>query len=338
MKPAESAATHPPETDFEIGGEEEDATDLEFSYEEDSEQSGIDEQDDDTFARTVMLDSDDFETKEGDSGLVGPGEQTGTSGDAAGGAESADEDELDFDLEDFSLDTSEEPAEPAARGAAEPETESMSTAETGSSGAEEDLEFDLSDLDLEEDESGSPATADSGEDSGDAGEVEFDLGDLEMDDEESSLTATGDTLESESELADMDTGGLEDLEGEIDETLGEEAAGSDSLDFEPGDFDLDTGETEGEDESTVSLDTADDIPPPEPESDLSVDEPAGSTAAAGTEFGETGDEDDFDTMIDLARAYIDMGDAESARATLEEVAQAGNEKQRSEAQSLLGSV
>jgi pilus assembly protein FimV len=68
--------------------------------------------------------------------------------------------------------------------------------------------------------------------------------------------------------------------------------------------------------------------------------PVSEAPAAESEIGagEEGEEDDFDTMIDLARAYIDMGDAESAATTLDEVANAGTEKQKSEALELLASV
>ena len=56
------------------------------------------------------------------------------------------------------------------------------------------------------------------------------------------------------------------------------------------------------------------------------------------------DEEDFDflagtdeaaTKLDLARAYVEMGDAEGARDILEEVALEGNEEQKKEAQELL---
>jgi pilus assembly protein FimV len=44
------------------------------------------------------------------------------------------------------------------------------------------------------------------------------------------------------------------------------------------------------------------------------------------------------TKLDLARAYIDMGDPEGARSILEEVLNEGNDSQRDEAQSLLDSL
>lgn len=50
------------------------------------------------------------------------------------------------------------------------------------------------------------------------------------------------------------------------------------------------------------------------------------------------DADEAATKLDLARAYIDMGDAEGARDILSEVVQEGNEQQRTEAEELLSRI
>ncbi|KZZ28669.1 hypothetical protein A3754_24290 [Alcanivorax sp. HI0083] len=59
------------------------------------------------------------------------------------------------------------------------------------------------------------------------------------------------------------------------------------------------------------------------------------------------DEDDFDflgetdenaTKLDLAKAYIDMGDNEGAKDILNEVISEGNDQQQSEARELLSQV
>ena len=47
------------------------------------------------------------------------------------------------------------------------------------------------------------------------------------------------------------------------------------------------------------------------------------------------DVDEVSTKLDLARAFIDMGDAEGARSSLDEVMAEGNDEQKAEAQSLL---
>ena len=53
-------------------------------------------------------------------------------------------------------------------------------------------------------------------------------------------------------------------------------------------------------------------------------------------FAANGDE--VATKLDLARAYIDMGDHEGARSILGEVIQEGNDTQKAEAQTLLGGI
>ena len=47
------------------------------------------------------------------------------------------------------------------------------------------------------------------------------------------------------------------------------------------------------------------------------------------------DVDEVSTKLDLARAFIDMGDSEGARSSLDEVVSEGNDEQKAEATSLL---
>ena len=47
------------------------------------------------------------------------------------------------------------------------------------------------------------------------------------------------------------------------------------------------------------------------------------------------DVDEVGTKLDLARAFIDMGDAEGARSSLDEVLTEGDEDQKAEATGLL---
>ncbi|HQV21151.1 MAG TPA: FimV/HubP family polar landmark protein [Gordonia sp. (in: high G+C Gram-positive bacteria)] len=51
-----------------------------------------------------------------------------------------------------------------------------------------------------------------------------------------------------------------------------------------------------------------------------------------------GDSDAVGTKLDLARAYIDMGDPDGARSMLEEVIAEGNAGQRSEAEGLMATL
>jgi len=50
------------------------------------------------------------------------------------------------------------------------------------------------------------------------------------------------------------------------------------------------------------------------------------------------DADEVTTKLDLARAYIDMGDAEGAKDILDEVIEEGNDEQRSDAEGLLAKL
>ena len=63
--------------------------------------------------------------------------------------------------------------------------------------------------------------------------------------------------------------------------------------------------------------------------------------------GDLDADDDFDflsgtdetaTKLDLARAYIDMGDAEGARDILDEVVAEGNEAQQQEAREMIAKL
>ena len=49
-------------------------------------------------------------------------------------------------------------------------------------------------------------------------------------------------------------------------------------------------------------------------------------------------EEDTETKLDLARAYIDMGDSEGAKGVLEEVRREGNESEIAQAKELLKSI
>lgn len=74
-----------------------------------------------------------------------------------------------------------------------------------------------------------------------------------------------------------------------------------------------------------------------PQSDIDFDLPEIDPEAVDddTDLGFLSDSDETATKLDLARAYIDMGDAEGAKDIIGEIMKEGNEQQRKEAQSLL---
>ena len=53
------------------------------------------------------------------------------------------------------------------------------------------------------------------------------------------------------------------------------------------------------------------------------------------DLSEPADADEIDTKLDLAKAYLDMGDHEGARDILDEVIAGGNDDQKKEAEELI---
>ena len=91
------------------------------------------------------------------------------------------------------------------------------------------------------------------------------------------------------------------------------------------DFDLDMG---GGDDAGLDFDTGGSDAG---SLDLNLD-------ASDTADADLGGGDEVGTKLDLAKAYIDMGDPEGARSILDEVMDEGSSTQKEEAQSLLGQI
>ena len=130
--------------------------------------------------------------------------------------------------------------------------------------------------------------------------------------------------ESQLDLGDLDL----DEPDEASDAAGEQPAGDDLSDLEIPELDSESVEDE---ESPAPM-------------DVPVTRPGDSSSIDDIDAASLGDEDDFDflsgtdevaTKLDLARAYVDMGDSEGAREILEEVILEGSDEQKTEAQSLL---
>lgn len=160
---------------------------------------------------------------------------------------------------------------------------------------------------------------------GELGDLEFDLDDLEFNDESAEsaddLEFQLDDLDLEPDQGKDDTSeALEELElpSESDLPAQEEApAQLDDL-YDP-ELELDEGYADAEEES-VSFD--DGLP------DL-------ESVLEGDDLEFLSDDDEAATKLDLARAYIDMGDTEGARDILQEVLDSGSDAQKQEAQALM---
>ncbi|OZG73663.1 hypothetical protein BTA51_07545 [Hahella sp. CCB-MM4] len=225
-----------------------------------------------------------------------------------GDAESDDLD-LDFSEEMIDLDSDEEsPVEPVEELVIEPEEELS-------------LDLDDGDLDFSLDEQGVQGLSDEEEKAlQDEGVEEFSL----------------DTLDEDTDL-DLDLGDVsEDLQEEKAEDLSEDIAEEfvqemDMLEEEPEGLDLDIPDLGAGEDTMIqpAVDTGSTgegaIAKPQDEFVTEMEE----------DFDFLSDTDESATKLDLARAYIDMGDREGARDILEEVADEGNDVQKQEAAELL---
>jgi pilus assembly protein FimV len=104
------------------------------------------------------------------------------------------------------------------------------------------------------------------------------------------------------------------------------SAGSDAVSFE-----VDTARPGGDDEIKWEMDTSEATAQAP-----AAAEPASEKAASGNGADESWDE--TATKLDLAKAYIDMGDAEGARSILDEVLAEGNEQQKKQAAELVAQI
>ena len=201
----------------------------------------------------------------------------------------------------------------------------------------DDLSFDLDELDSERD--------DDSFDFEDDLDLDLDLDlddDLELDDDfdlDDDLELDDDfDLDDELELddnleSDVDLGEDLDEDVEVSESL---SLDDDALELSPEDSDSDPDEALA---AEAALDTDDDNDAFEIDlSDLDLDlDLEGEDIDLDDEY-ELDLEEDIETKLDLARAYIDMGDKEGARGVLQEVSREGNESEIAKAKELFESI
>ncbi len=160
--------------------------------------------------------------------------------------------------------------------------------------------------------------------------IDFDLGELEQfgqsenaasGSEQAEVTAADTMLREDASdgLANSLADELSELAGamEVDRQAPEDEQNADVADFDLGDLNLDP-----EDDQAY-------LNQPEPGEEDDEDVVDGGLLADGDEVG---------TKLDLARAYIDMGDPDGARSILDEVLEEGSEDQKNEAQGLMAQM
>ncbi|GAA4648909.1 motility hub landmark protein FimV [Kistimonas scapharcae] len=230
--------------------------------------------------------------------------------------ESLDDISLDLDAEEFQVEAPAEEASAAVIGddivelddlALNDDFEAVEAASTLGEQSEEDA-LDLGDLDLELDddlEANLEEAASEGSTSSD--EIELDESEFDLDAEMASL---------DTDLSDLSEGlGEADLDGALQP---EAVESNDESDLEGLDLD--------------SLDLSDDLSAVDDSGEVGASEDA-TELDEDLEFLEETDE--TATKLDLARAYIEMGDQDGARDILEEVVREGDDAQKQEADSLL---
>jgi pilus assembly protein FimV len=259
--------------------------------------------------------------------------------------------ELDLELDEESKpeEATEQAAEPAESVEFDlTETDADVTAEP----EEETVEFDLAEtqalepdqaeeefsLDLEASELGIEDEAETDEDHSDA-DVSFELDDVGADTAES-LAADEEEAEDGLSLDDVDEASLDfDISG--DEAGEPETAAEESQD-EVAEV-LDFTEELAEEPAAEVVES--DIPEteaaePEMSEPQNVETEAESVAFEtpmdeDLDLSDLDDIDEVSTKLDLAKAYLDMGDADGTRSILDEVMSEGDDEQKKEAEELL---
>lgn len=139
-----------------------------------------------------------------------------------------------------------------------------------------------------------------------------------------------DTSDDEDDGLSLDMGDMGDLtleiEDDIEETVAETAGPEEAIDF--GELALDeTDDTTDSSTEEVSFDLGDEL-------ELDVDDMLEDVDSDEDDDSVLG-MDEVATKLDLAKAYIDMGDPDGARAILDEVLTEGSDDQQSEAKGLI---
>ena len=216
------------------------------------------------------------------------------------------------DLDSLSLDDDLDFSSPVEQADSKDDDLGFDLSLPGSSDSDLDLSGDLADFSLDLDTPDKPAAA---------AEDDFLLS---LDDEPSAAPVVA---EPGFDLPDEQASGDFDLSADFDLSLNEEAPAQPSNDSFAAQLD----------EVSAELDLLSD----------DLDQPAGLDEPASAATSSMDNDDDFDflsgtdetaTKLDLARAYIDMGDTEGARDILDEVITEGNEGQQSEARELIAKL
>lgn len=145
-----------------------------------------------------------------------------------------------------------------------------------------------------------------------SGGLDFDLSDLGLEAEDDDALPAPEPASAEAETEAEDDDELDDAEPPM-------------LEGDAADYDLDAVDISGPADSSL---------PDWNDDDVEVAIPAGAELEED-EYDFLSGADEASTKLDLARAYMEMEDAEGARDILEEVLTEGNDEQKRQAQELM---
>ena len=196
------------------------------------------------------------------------------------------------------------------------------------------LDFDLGVGDEEpavEEAAVEEAVAETAEAADEDNSLDFDLGDFKTDSDTSSVD------ESEDISASADT---------EDNSLDFDLGSFDTEESTDSEFSADVGEdesvtAEAEEDNSLDFDlTIDDTPVAEVETENEAGSMEITNEDMESELDESlfADVDEVGTKLDLAKAYIDMGDSDGAKSILDEVLQEGDDTQKNEAEGLMAQM
>ncbi|MEE8366575.1 MAG: FimV/HubP family polar landmark protein [Gammaproteobacteria bacterium] len=353
LTPADLGVTKPQAADFDIGVEDDETnfSVTDFNLGEDADdisetQAIADPQAGSDLAATARVD-DTKVREEAVSSDMDDLDFVFGGGDDDSAAEAADAEGMDFELPD-EIDL--------GKGDAPGEVDEPLEA-TAVVDLPDDLSDDFTDLgdlgDLDADDVASAAGTASGEaektestavlgtiDFPDEAPDELELVELE-DETNIEATAMVDTVDFPATADDIDLGLDVTSEqphiGSADDKLEMDLGDDDFEDSVVMDIDMDIDMDMDNEETKTKTFAPGDFDDPE---ELSADE----TEIEGVDIDDISglmlpdDVDEVSTKLDLARAFIDMGDAEGARSSLNEVMAEGDDEQKAEAQTLLGQI
>ena len=321
----DSLAPKAPEMDFDLGineAESDVTPDLDLSLDDDLELPEMDDLDSDAGStsdsamdETAIIDADATQIMGGTDAADEIEFDINDTGAVEESSDAEDEFSLDIDASELDIDIQDEIDEtPVEEESLDIGDMDIGLDDSDSTDSSTDEEHDIEDVDIDFglDDTADKQADDDEADAADESEIAIDLTDeaaeLDMDFGELESDDSGEDVGSEIEI-DMEEG----AEPEIDVPM----------DIDIGDIDI-----EADSESAnESIDVGEE-----------VSESAGDEMDDDFDLSSLDDVDEVSTKLDLARAYLDMGDHEGSRGILEEVLAEGNDEQKKEASELIAKL